>query len=138
MTIDALAEAMLQQAEQRLKVLPLYLEDEAFGVAVRESQEVVELSLKAILRMCAIEPPKIHDVGPHLLANRDRVERLGNVDVELLASASKTLRKDRELAFCGETDFIPTASYSRQQAEQAVAWAAEAVKAARKIIYHEK
>lgn len=134
MTLDALAKSMLEQAQQRLKVLPLFVEDKAFGVAVRESQEVVELSLKAILRMVAIEPPKIHDVGAHLLANRDRIERLGPIDVEALAAASKTLRKDRELAFYGENDFIPTESYTKEQAEQAVAWASEAVEAAKKIV----
>lgn len=134
MTLDVLAQSMAEQARQRVLVLPLYVQNGAFSVAVRESQEVVELSLKAILRLCGIEPPKIHDVGAHLLANADRVARMGDIDVGSLAFASKTLRKDRELSFYGEADFIPTESYSREQAEQAVAWADLAVKAAQTVL----
>ncbi|MCL4515015.1 MAG: HEPN domain-containing protein [Firmicutes bacterium] len=33
---------------------------------------------------------------------------------------SKWLRKERELAFYGDVDFIPTAEYSKEDAERAI------------------
>jgi HEPN domain-containing protein len=41
-------------------------------MVMRQSQEAVELSLKAALRVAGIEPPKWRDVGPILMQNRDR------------------------------------------------------------------
>ena len=37
---------------------------------VRESQEVVELALKGLLRVSGIEPPRIHDVSEVLMAEK--------------------------------------------------------------------
>lgn len=123
MTLDELARSMVLQASQRMKVLPILLQDGASSVVVRESQEVAELSLKALLRLCGVEPPKIYDVGRHLLAHREKAAALGIDDVESLAAASQSLRKERELSFYGEADFIPTEAYTRAQAEEALALA---------------
>jgi HEPN domain-containing protein len=35
---------------------------------VGESQEIVELALKGLLRSCGIDPPRIHDVSDVLVA----------------------------------------------------------------------
>ncbi|GAB4249693.1 MAG: HEPN domain-containing protein [Candidatus Methylacidiphilales bacterium] len=120
MTLDELARSMVLQASQRMKVLPILLQDGAYSVVVRESQEVAELSLKALLRLCGVEPPKIHDVGRHLLAHREKAAALGIDNVESLAAASQSLRKERELSFYGEADFIPTEAYTPAQAEEAL------------------
>ncbi len=37
-----------------------------------------------------------------------------------LAKISRELRKERELAFYGDIDFIPTDQYSREDAEEAM------------------
>lgn len=37
---------------------------------LRESQEVVELALKGLLRAHGVEPPRIHDVADVLLAEQ--------------------------------------------------------------------
>ncbi len=50
--------------EQRLKILVVLLEEDAYSDVVREAQEIVELALKGMLRQAGIEPPKWHDVGP--------------------------------------------------------------------------
>lgn len=123
MSTDELAKSMLLQARQRLKVLPILLEDGAFSVVMRESQEVVELCLKGLLRVCGIEPPKIHDVGKHLLANEERLSQLGVTDIDQLAAKSLQLRKERELSFYGDADFIPTEAYDYIQAEAALGMA---------------
>jgi hypothetical protein len=39
---------------------------------VREAQEIVELSLKGMLRQVGVESPKWHDVGGFLLQFGDR------------------------------------------------------------------
>lgn len=99
MTAGDLARSYLEKAEKRLKVLPVLLAEAAYSDVVRESQEIVELCLKGMLRSVGIEPPKWHDVGPLLL---EYGERFGGVTQDELARAAKisrTLRKDRELAF---------------------------------------
>ena len=84
---------------------------------VRESQEVVELTLKGLLRACGVDPPRIHDVADVLLAERDRLPAaLGN-HVERLASTSRTLRRDRELAFYGAEDLTPSSFYREHDAD---------------------
>ncbi len=38
-------------------------DNEAWNLVVRRSQEVVELSLKGLLKLMGVESPKSHDVG---------------------------------------------------------------------------
>jgi hypothetical protein len=59
----SLALAYLEKAQKRLRVLEVLLEEQAYSDVVREAQEVVELALKAMLRLVGVEPPKQHDVG---------------------------------------------------------------------------
>lgn len=134
MSLDELARSMLLQAGQRMKVLPILLQDGAYSVVMRESQEVAELSLKALLRLCGVEPPKIHDVGRHLVAHREKAAVLGVEDVDGLAAASQRLRKERELSFYGEADFIPTEAYTQVQAEEALALARKCLEAGERAL----
>lgn len=69
----SLAKAYLEKAQKRLKILPVLLAEEAYSDVVREAQEIVELSLKGVLRYLGVEPPKWHDVGSILLDNQDRL-----------------------------------------------------------------
>ena len=63
MTNRDLAGSLMRQAESRKAALRVAVEDENWAYVVRLSQEVVELSLKAILNFAGVEPPKWHDVG---------------------------------------------------------------------------
>jgi len=83
---------------------------------VRESQEVVELALKGLLRVAGIEPPRIHDVSEVLAAEHARLPPAVQPHVEALAAGSRTLRRDRELAFYGAEDLTPSGFYTRQDA----------------------
>lgn len=122
MTAVSLAQSLIHQARERLELLPFAMERKAWNIVVREAQECVELALRGLLRTCGIEPPKIHDVGSLLLIHRTKLEVPGGaLDPERLAKISKGLRKDRELSFYGEVDFIPTESYTDEQARQALA-----------------
>jgi len=126
----SLASAYLIQATQRLKRLPDYLEDQAFAVCVRESQEVVEFALKAMLRQAGVEPVHFHDVSSQLLDNRHLFSGFIQEQLPRLSNISKSLRKERELSFYGDLDFNPIESYSQTDASQAVEqarWVVETV-----------
>ncbi len=120
MTNTSLAKSYLTKAQKRLRVLSVLLEDEAFSDVVREAQEVVELALKGMLRGIGVEPPKWHDVGQMLLEYRDRFPGEVAGQVERLAEISGWLRKEREFAFYGDIDFIPTEEYTRADAQRAI------------------
>lgn len=97
------------------------MQTKAWHIVIREAQECVELALKGLLRSCALEPPKIHDLGGFLLENRDRIARQRpNLPLERLAEISQRLRKERELSFYGDVDFLPDEAYTKPQAEEAI------------------
>jgi HEPN domain-containing protein len=118
-TSESLAVSYLKKATTRLKVLALLLEEGSYSDVVREAQELVELALKGMLRSVGIEPPKIHDVGKFLLEHQSRFHEDIRERLIHLAGISKSLRKDLELAFYGDIDFIPTEEYSITEAQQA-------------------
>jgi HEPN domain-containing protein len=114
-----LASDYIRRARIRLKALDLLFEEESWADVVRESQEIVELSLKALLRARGIDPPRVHDVSEVLLAERDRMPEDLSGEVEKLSGISRTLRRDRELAFYGAEDLTPSGFYSREDATEA-------------------
>jgi HEPN domain-containing protein len=103
-------------------------EAESWADVVRESQEVVELALKGLLRACGVEPPRIHDVSALLIAERERLPAPTQPLAERLAAISRDLRRDRELAFYGAEDLTPSAFYSKDDAVRARDGAAETVR----------
>ncbi len=60
----------LRRATARLSALDALYEARSWADVVRESQEVVELALKGLLRAHGVEPPRIHDVADVLLAEQ--------------------------------------------------------------------
>lgn len=120
MTNSSLAASYLLKARKRLKALAVLLAEEAYSDVVREAQEIVELALKAALRSVGVEPPKIHDVGGLLQAQRERFPPPFAETIDRLSAISAWLRKEREFAFDGDIDFIPTEQYSPAQAQRAL------------------
>ena len=114
-----LAGDYVRRAEVRLRALDVLFEAESWADVVRESQEIVELTLKALLRVCGVDPPRVHDVSEVLLAERARLPEALMEEVDTLATISRNLRRDRELAFYGAEDLTPSGFYSRQDGEQA-------------------
>ena len=104
----SLAKSYLDKAHIRLKILTLLLDENDYSDVVREAQEIVELTPKAMLRQIGIEPPKWHDVGPLILEYRARFPDEVSAQAERLAGISAWLRKEREFAFYGDIDFIPS------------------------------
>ncbi len=134
MTNLSLAQSYLRKAQARSKLLPILLGEQDYSDTIREAQEIVELCLKGLLRHVGIEPPKWHDVGGLLLDHRERFPSETAETLERLAGISKWLRKERELAFYGDIDFIPDEEYDRADAERAMADADFAAVVARRII----
>ena len=128
-----LAKDYIKRAEIRLKAIEVLLMHQSYADVVRESQEVVELALKALLRQCGIEPPRIHDVSAILIAEKARIPTKGAI-IERLAKISKSMRRDRELAFYGSEDLTPSEFYVEEDANTALADARFTVSEARHII----
>jgi HEPN domain-containing protein len=118
-TNESLARSYLVKARARLKALAVLRDEEAHSDVVREAQELVELALKAMLRAVGIEPPKFHDVGGLLLEHEEKFSRNAREALPRAAAVSKRLRRDRELAFYGDIDFIPTEEYSAADSARA-------------------
>lgn len=112
-----LAHDHLQRAQTRLRALDVLYQAESWADVVRESQEIVELGLKALLRASLIEPPRVHDVSDVLLAHRAHLPPELATEIDGLAAISRELRRDRELAFYGAEDINPSEFYRREDAE---------------------
>ena len=120
MNSKTLAQSYLEKATKRLRVLEVLMEEEAFSDVVREAQELVELALKGMLRYVGIDPPKWHDVGPIIAEHLDLFPEDIRNSVDRLMEISKRLRRERELAFYGDIDFIPTEEYTREDGLEAI------------------
>jgi HEPN domain-containing protein len=114
-----LAKDYIRRAEVRLLALDVLFEAESWADVVRESQEIVELSLKALLRSRGIDPPRVPDVSDVLLAEKDRMPEALKGELEQLSGISRDLGRDRELAFYGAEDLTPSGFYSRDDAQEA-------------------
>lgn len=121
MSIDELARDYFHRAAIRRAVLDLLNEAAAYADVVREAQELVELSLKGMLRSVGVDPPKWHDVGEILVAQSSLMPAGVRSDLPDLARISRRLRKEREQAFYGEIDLIPGQCYDAEQAALAIA-----------------
>ena len=133
MTNASLAQSYLIKARARLKTLPVLMEEHAWSDVIREAQEIVELALKAMLRHIGVEPPHWHDVGGLLVEHRSRFGDASG-DVDRLAATSAWLRKEREFAFYGDIDLIPTDHYGEADATRARDEAAFVVTVAARVI----
>lgn len=134
MTVDELARAYLDKALKRRRVLEVLLEQEAWSDVVREAQELVELALKGMLRAVGIDPPKWHDVGPILTEQSALFEPELRAALPRLAAISRWLRKEREFAFYGDIDFIPTEQYGADDGRRALEDALYVLEQAQKVV----
>ncbi|MFW6199571.1 MAG: HEPN domain-containing protein [Gemmatimonadota bacterium] len=131
-----LARDYVDRASVRVRALDLYFDAESWADVVREAQEIVELTLKALLRSCGVDPPRIHDVSDVLLEQEERLPDAVRRDLDVLVDASRTLRRDRELAFYGAEDLTPSDFYSREDAAQARESARRVVEAVEPHVAH--
>jgi HEPN domain-containing protein len=93
-----------------------------WNMVVRRSQEVVELSLKALLRECGIEIPHLHDVSSLLKLHNNKLPPYILENLDKISSISRRLRQQREISFYGEeeNDTAPEKLYSKLDAKDAL------------------
>jgi hypothetical protein len=132
-TGDELARAYLAKARARRRVLEVLSDEHAWSDVVREAQELVELALKAALRIVGIDPPHWHDVGPILVEHAASYPEWFAAAAPRLAEVSRRLRRERELAFYGDVDVVPTDAYGPEDAARARAEAAEVYEAVARL-----
>ena len=101
MRMDSLAADYLRRAEARLMAAGHALEHGYYPEVVRYSQECVELSLKACLRLVGVEYPKVHDVGDVLKAEEARFPSWFRDDIDKLAEISRDLAEKRAPSMYG-------------------------------------
>ena len=104
MRTDELALDYLGRAEMTLEEARKAIDNEVYSLAIRRSQETVELSLKAALRYLAIEYPRDHDVSEVLLRVKETrpLPNWFDEKIEFMASVSSDLARKRGPAFYGD------------------------------------
>jgi HEPN domain-containing protein len=93
-----------------------------WNLAVRRSQESVELALKGALTWAGVEVPRVHDVGPLLRQTEGRFPAAFAKEIPRLASISRALRAEREISFYGdpESGIAPEELYTEEDAREAL------------------
>ncbi len=119
MSGDELSQSYDRMAASRLAGLEFFLGRGDFAIVIREAQECVELALKGLLRRVGVEPLKIHDVSRQLREASSRLPASVADKLDCICAISARLRKDREFAFYGDVDLIPTEAYGRDEAQRA-------------------
>lgn len=119
MNTNLLAKEYLKRCKIRFEALKLLFSEKSYADVIREAQEIVELCGKGILRASGIDPPKWHDVGDLIVELTKKYKKFKN-DFKKYAAYSSWLRKERELAFYGEIDFIPSERYTKREAKKAL------------------
>ena len=130
MTTEGIAAALLRHARTVLAEAERMAAAGDHALAVRRSQEAVELTAKALLRSAGVEVPHVHDVGPALRRNRARFGPAVKPEIDRLARISRRLARERTTAFYGEEESgaSPEELYDVEDAHQAAAdarWAVE-------------
>ncbi|MEM2122933.1 MAG: HEPN domain-containing protein [Candidatus Bathyarchaeia archaeon] len=117
-----IAKAYLRQAESRLKDAEEAFKESNHPYCLKLSQECVELSLKASLKLVGIEYPKIHDVSEILIRVRERFPEWFEGNIDEMSEASKTLTSKREIAFYGSEEeySMPEEIIGGKEAEDAI------------------
>lgn len=133
MTNDRLSRAYLEKAGIRLQALKFMHDKKGYSDVVGEAEECVEPLLKAVLMILGLEVPKTHDVSRAFHENRQLLPEIIQENLEEITVISRSLRKDRELAFYGSEDWIPTEEYQEgdsleaiKKAEKIFSWVTQA------------
>ena len=129
-----LATDYVRRATVRLQAIEVLHRAASWADVVRESQEAVELALKGMLRSVGIDPPRLHDVSEVLRGERERLPESVHDCVDRMAAISRDLRRDRELAFYGAEDLVPSDFYSEEDARRAFQGARFVVETAASVV----
>ncbi len=105
------------------------LQEADFNLAVRRSQEVVELALKGGLKVVGVDYPKVHDVAPVFSEQlRQKRESVDTRELDRIEEISLWLAQARAPAFYFEYE------YNGEDARQAAQDASFVVAAVRRLL----
>ncbi len=90
-----IAYAYLKQAPFIYEEAEAFLQKNVWNMVVRRSQEVVELSLKAVLRHSGVEVPRLHDVSFLLQMHSEKLHSSIIANIAAIISISRRLRQER-------------------------------------------
>ncbi len=96
------AKTLLGEAEARIVSSTAQIKRKMYAYVVRQSQEAVELSLKAALRLAGIDFPKQHDVSDVLTASSDKYPRWFVDAIPEMVRVSRELVQKRIPSMYGE------------------------------------
>lgn len=122
MTSTEIGRSLVRQARLIVAEAERHARGGAWHLAVRRAQEVVELSLKGLLRIAGVEVPRVHDVGVLVGEHAPRLGPEVGEHLDRLVSVSRRLRAERELSLYGDPtlDTPPDRLYTRVDGEAAV------------------
>lgn len=122
MTNKTSARANIERAALILNEAKSYLVGKVWNLAVRRSQETVEIALKGALRWATVDVPKIHDVGGLLKSLAERFPEDFSAEIERMSEISEALAGERLVSFYGveEEEIQPEQMYTEDEAQQAV------------------
>ncbi|MCM2322690.1 MAG: HEPN domain-containing protein [Oligoflexia bacterium] len=120
MTNEKLARDYRLRARGRRKALAALFAEGLYADVVRECQEACELALKSLIRDAGHAVPMTHDVSAKLQEIRNDLPAPVQAKLQRICEISKSLRRDRELAFYGSEDVTPSDFYEESHARQAL------------------
>lgn len=117
-----MAETYVGQANARLQTAGRACKARNYAFAVRQSQECVELSLKAALRLYGVEYPCEHDVKSVLSEVAHRFPKWFSEQVKEFGKISEQLAKVRGPSMYGDEEkgIPPTELFNKKQAQEAL------------------
>lgn len=119
---------LLKDAEIYYEEMHSMYDKERWNIVMRRAQEVVELSLKGILKMMGIEYPKVHNPAPLVVKLvQEKGIKLEKDMVERILITSEILVKERAPSFYSEK------VYSKEDADKAKKGAKEILEWTRRI-----
>ena len=111
---------LIEDAEIYYNEMEMVFKKGRWNIVVRRAQEVVELSLKGILKIACIDYPKIHDVAPLFVKFiKEKKLEVDEKMLEKILNISEKLAKERAPAFYGEK------IYNEEEAKEAIEGAKE-------------
>ncbi len=116
----SLVKDYIERAQIRIGSVEYLFSKKSWPDVVRESQEIVELALKALLRASRVDVPRIHDVSEILIQEETKLPKEIKKDLEKICDISRSLRRDRELAYYGSEDLTPSEFYKEKDAKEAL------------------
>lgn len=128
----------LERASRTLEEAGNAFKSKDYPLAIRRSQEAVELSLKAVLRFLAIEYPREHDLRDVLLeaASSRELPKWFKAEVEFMANLSSDLARKRGPAFYGDEAALrpPSSLFTKEDASSALRGAERVHKNSKRLI----